>query len=518
MLNLIIKKPKSKFIYFFILFFLIFIFLWFKDSRSLDNDLGWRITTGEAILKNGVPRVDPFSYTMPGYPWVEHSWLTDVFVFLIYKVSGFSGLAFLSSIFIVGYLALSLSLIGVDDRFEKNFPKNNITFIVLVLPILILCITGLFRFSGIRSQVVTWFFTAVLLRTFLNESLWKKFKWWTPVLFLIWANFHGGFAAGLAVLCLVIFFKSYQKELSLSDLLVVLLSFALTLINPYGIDIYKEIWNTLTNSTSRMYITEWKSFFDFFEWSSLVFLVLSLSLVFRYRRKFSKEIKLIYLSFLLAFFLSVRQYPLWLITAMPLTILAVFFFYKEIKKSKESLRRFMGVYKFLICFCFVLVFLEGTIAINDALKPLNKSYPVQGISYIQSNLPEGNLFAEYDWGGYLIWKLPQKKVFIDGRMTHWKDENNFAASNQYFGIFEGSVDYKAVFEKYQVKTVLLKVDRKKYDNLKTSDNFFDRVFAGLYAKRRGKFNIVQSLRDDGWKEIYEDGTSVVFTKEDQNPT
>jgi len=30
------------------------------------------------------------------------------------------------------------------------------------------------------------------------------------------------------------------------------------------------------------------------------------------------------------------------------------------------------------------------------------------------------LFNDYDFGGYLIWQLPQTKIYIDGRMPSWK--------------------------------------------------------------------------------------------------
>ncbi|PIZ66716.1 hypothetical protein COY13_04950, partial [Candidatus Roizmanbacteria bacterium CG_4_10_14_0_2_um_filter_36_35] len=48
-------------------------------------------------------------------------------------------------------------------------------------------------------------------------------------------------------------------------------------------------------------------------------------------------------------------------------------------------------------------------------------YPCQAIK----NYPKlsGNVYAMYEWGGFLIWQKPTIKVFIDGRMPAWKDEN-----------------------------------------------------------------------------------------------
>ncbi|MFH1856275.1 MAG: hypothetical protein ABH836_03465, partial [Candidatus Omnitrophota bacterium] len=50
-----------------------------------DPDMGWHIRNGQDILRWGVPHGDLFSYTMPGYPWVAHEWLTDVGFYLIYS-------------------------------------------------------------------------------------------------------------------------------------------------------------------------------------------------------------------------------------------------------------------------------------------------------------------------------------------------------------------------------------------------------------------------------------------------
>lgn len=47
-------------------------------------------------------------------------------------------------------------------------------------------------------------------------------------------------------------------------------------------------------------------------------------------------------------------------------------------------------------------------------------YPCQAIKMLEGKT--GNIFNTYEWGGYLIWKLPKMKVFVDGRMPAWKDD------------------------------------------------------------------------------------------------
>ena len=42
-------------------------------------------------------------------------------------------------------------------------------------------------------------------------------------------------------------------------------------------------------------------------------------------------------------------------------------------------------------------------------------YPVEAAAFIESANLQGKMFNQHGWGGYLLWRLPQRKVFIDGR-------------------------------------------------------------------------------------------------------
>jgi hypothetical protein len=44
-----------------------------------------------------------------------------------------------------------------------------------------------------------------------------------------------------------------------------------------------------------------------------------------------------------------------------------------------------------------------------------KLYPVGAANFIESQGYVGPLFNHFDWGGYLLWRLPHIKVSMDGR-------------------------------------------------------------------------------------------------------
>ena len=59
-----------------------------------DGDISWHVAAGRWIMEHGgVPKADPFSFTMPGHPWVAHEWLPEVVYALGFDLAGHAGLA-----------------------------------------------------------------------------------------------------------------------------------------------------------------------------------------------------------------------------------------------------------------------------------------------------------------------------------------------------------------------------------------------------------------------------------------
>ena len=62
--------------------------------QPLDGDTWWHLRSGEMTLAQKSPlAIDVFSYTRFGEPYLSHSWLTDLLLYLIYKSVGFIGLS-----------------------------------------------------------------------------------------------------------------------------------------------------------------------------------------------------------------------------------------------------------------------------------------------------------------------------------------------------------------------------------------------------------------------------------------
>ena len=59
-----------------------------------DYDWGWHFKYGEYFIKTGhIMRSDVWSWSMPGYQWINHEWLFDVLVYVLTSSVGFTGLS-----------------------------------------------------------------------------------------------------------------------------------------------------------------------------------------------------------------------------------------------------------------------------------------------------------------------------------------------------------------------------------------------------------------------------------------
>ncbi len=111
-------------------------------------------------------------------------------------------------------------------------------------------------------------------------------------------------------------------------------------------------------------------------------------------------------------------------------------------------------------------------------------YPYLATQYIRENPPKGNMLNAYNWGGYLIWQLPEYKTFIDGRMTSWREDGKYFMLD-YYNIHKTDA-LNSYVERYNIGWVL---------------DYTDSPLAKTLA-----------LNSEEWELLYEDETSVIYTK------
>jgi hypothetical protein len=391
-----------------------------------DPDIWWHLRTGKWIVAHGhVPLEDPFSIFGEGKPWIAYSWLFEVIVYALYKYFGLSGLvAFTVTMSLVVALTIHLLL-----------RRARLPFVVEVILLAAIC-ASLKPLLSPRPWLFTILFTAIELIVILNlRRSWKLIPaLLLPMLFVLWANLHIQFVYGLAILAFLVVesivhrFASSGLLHSDGQALTVTHSFLLlgsclvaTLVNPYHYGVYLAIVEYVMQSGAFQNISELHPMFfrSVADW-----LVLSLTLTGAFVLGWQRRWSIFYLSlFVMASFFAFRaRRDIWFMTIVVAAIVSEF-------ASTEECHDFFDFTKerivALIVSLFVCLYALSHIrdVSEDSLaKAVELRFPAQAVKFIKSSQLPGPIYNSLDWGGYLIWSLPELPVAVDGRTNLHGDE------------------------------------------------------------------------------------------------
>jgi hypothetical protein len=400
--------------------FILGVLLLFKPA--VDFDFGWHYKYGEHIFNNReILKDNIFSHTYEDYYWANSYWISQVIMYVTASRLGLVGMSIfmstLLSAFFVYFIAVRIpSKLGKVIGAVSFFTFMSI-FLVSVRPLL--------------------FSTVFMLYLVYVLSYKPKLLPTLPLLFLLWVNMHADFMLGLFVFGLYTFFRLLRewidsRKIDLLLLVVSVGSVLITILNPYGLDLWKTLFKEM-HPYQFQYISEWRPLppgLGFFTYSSLL--------------AFSGLIAA-------TVYVTYKKERLWLIAA-------VLFFYAMSYRSVYFLRPLilLGVYevavfwgpllqdiivkirlprlpyfKYLYPYLFIGIFLVGFYTFflgieqtTDFQAWKEKRYPVDAVVYIRENPVPPNLFNDYNWGGYLIWQLPEYRTSIDGRMPSWRQKGH----------------------------------------------------------------------------------------------
>lgn len=467
----LILKLKSKLWYLRLgglLFFLIVVFLSF--GTVIDQDFGWHLGVGQYILETyKIPQKDLFSFTLPDYPYVYHSWLTDVLLYVIDSSFGLWGVSLFYSFFIGGGFWLLAKISQLKLKKDWSY-----FFLLFFVPLGVWVI-------GLRIQVITFF--ALTLVYYIFELADKKNSlliWIIPPLFVLWANLHGGFVLGLLFLFLLTSHKilsvfstsrsSFYKKKSARILLsIFFLSVVASLITPYGIRSFWQAYMMAANPFAAKLNLDWMPLFVPDTWTILLggLLYVSVLLVVLSGKNVSWKEKFLILLF---FFLSLKSkrfvLPL-LIVLLPTLIFQIERF--ALSQSKEAFGRFpLYVSLIVACFSFFLKAVQTYAMTWRAYsseeyyaKQLSSElhYPYAAVLFMKKHGYPERILNDFSWGGYLIWHFPNRKFFIDGRMDNFFI-NGESFAQQYWQLINLDPGWQNMLESYQIEAVLAPVQEQ----------------------------------------------------------
>lgn len=388
-----------------------------------DPDIWWHLRTGQWIVEHGtVPATDPFSSFGQERAWVAYSWLFEVMVYGLYRAMGLAGIVLFRVALV---FAVAVAIHRFVAKREPRFLVATGLVGLALLPIVYLMSERPWLFTVL-------FFTMTMDAVLdLRAGRSRRATWLLPLVYVLWANLHIQFIHGLFLLALACAAPVVDRLFGLGEpgeqadragsrgwwqLVVLTIACLLaTLCNPYGRHLYGIVVEYATQSGAYDLVEEHLAM-DFRAWWNWALLALALGAAFavgRRRRVSSFEVLLLIAA---AYFSFHSRRDLWFMVLSALAILTT---------GERSLtllpERFplaphrvlaLGIGVILV---LVVIGWQKNLTLTRLNQAVEDKYPVQAADFVAKRGYGGPLYNPFDWGGYLIWRLPDLPVAMDGR-------------------------------------------------------------------------------------------------------
>jgi hypothetical protein len=446
-----------------------FMGLFSMAARPLnDPDFWWHLRTGQLVIQNhAVFHTDPFSFTRQGQPWINHEWLSEVFIYAVYRIAGWAGL-------IVAFSAATATTLWLV--FMRSAGRPYVAAAITLWGALIAAPTW-----GVRPHTLSLLLGSVFLLLLEKSHSRPLLIWWTVPLSLLWVNLHGEYALGVGLIVLFLagsvldlaikieaWIEAKPRILHLTGVIVACL--AVVPLNPAGLKMFSYPFNTLHSASMQSYIGEWFSP-NFHDKSYLPLLGMILAIIVGLaaspRRIRPGRIFLLLVT-LAAALVSVRHVGIFVLIAVPVLTELIQGLLElhgrtlvPVPPKSTSARTVMNFVLLLTFAVFVVIRVRQVT--RQQTESENKEFPAAAIAYLKAHRLPGPLLNHYNWGGYLIWKLyPDYPVFIDGRADLYGDTfmDDFAAT------YYLRKNWKRNLEQWQIRAVLLPPDSPLVSALK----------------------------------------------------
>jgi len=470
-----------------------------------DAGIGWHIRAGQQILAtHAIPRVDPFSSTMGGKPWLDWEWLYDVVVGQLEATLGLNGVVWFTAVVIGSVFAWTFHLL---------VGRGTNMFLALLLVLLAVSASTIHFLA--RPHVLSWLFTLAwfwILESTERESLApetesSKKLWLLPPLMLLWVNVHGGFPLGFVLLgifwlgALWDWFRA--KENRIEDVLKKLaawkrardlawagvLSAAASLVNPYGWRLHQHVYWYLSNRFLMDHIEEFQSpnFHGIAQSCFLALVLIVLAVVAIKGRELRMSEGLTVLFAVYASLYASRNIPI----SSVLLVMVVGPMLPPLGLGQKFQQRMAAVEAELrghvwpilvVVVTFWIAATGGWLAASRGMEAHfdARRMPVEAVNYLEKSEIQRPILSPDYWGGYLIYRLyPKTRVVVDDRHDLYGEK----FFKTYLKMMRGEPDY----EKF----------------------LFGREIGCVLLPRQSPLAVIL-LESRHWKVIYADDTAVVL--------
>lgn len=509
--------------------FFAILFAVFNHLPLFHSDLWGHVGYGHWILEHStltdlqLPEFDPFAPLADGVPMVNTAWLSQVLFATIESAGGPEWLSnWFALIVTATYAVLFLALYLQTGRVG----------VALTGTLLVLGLAST-RILVIRTEIFGALCCALLILILVlmrkrgvyrdgNKEDAGKTPWaiyiTLPLLMIFWANAHGSFVVGLALLGChflgrVIDVLWHERNIGavFNDvmtrrwLILCELAAASALINPYGIDLYIHTFAFGSNPNLNT-VVEWLEMYSRAgEGYCLMFSVALMLVLFRHSRVRIRPADVLILGMLaLAVWFSIRM-SVWYAYAFGLIITPHIAelvgrkwpVQRGIASENEMLidKRVFGRTYIHTLVCVVLLWMGFGLApisfsvLGGERKNIyDKGTPTAVTEFLREHPPEGQLYNPQYWGDWLAWDGPENlKVMTTTNTVHvlppqvWQDYRRISATGN---------GWLGVIQKYNIDTLIIDKD--------------DQTRLARQARRLPA----------EWRIVYEDDRAMIVSRDD----
>lgn len=431
----------------FIVLAIVFVF---AHGSVTDPDIWWHLHNADYLVQHhALPRYDMYSFTVPGHPWINHEWLAELPYYFGWRVLGLRGID------AVTFAVLSLIFLGLLYLCYLHSGHYKAAVVASCYSVFLASVS-----FGPRTILFGYAYLVVLLIVLQNFRRKNSgLVWLIPPLFCLWVNTHGSWLIGLIMFSMVIvggLFEGQWGAITAEPwtpsqrnklLLAWCASVGALFVNPFGWRlVFYPFDLAFRQKLNIEHVAEWVSV-NFHDMRGKIVLILLIALLIsawlRSCRWTLAELGLLMFA-LYSGLTYIRFLFLLGIVAAPV-----------VAKILDFVPRYRRGADTPVFNAFVILLIIGGVAHfwpreAQLQAALSQQYPVEAVAYLEAHPPQGPMLNFYLWGGYLNWRDPSVKVFLDSRVDIF----------EYTGVLKDYLDLLALnhpeplLDKYGIRYVL----------------------------------------------------------------
>ena len=424
-------------------------------------DTYWHLRAGADIWRTGqVPRVESYSFTAAGWPWRDHEWLWQPISYAFYHLGGMPLLTLFGAALVLATVALSYRLM-IGAAWVRFF------LMIAWLPLLPSAWT-------LRPQLLS-LLAVPLLQTLLVRGRHALI----PLLFVVWANVHGAVALGgvllgaataTALLRWRVYGAPEDRRRARALAVVLPLSGLACLVTPLGTGIFHFLSDSMRRIRA-VHIEEWRSAFAI-EQLAISFWIVAAAFVFLLikRRRALRDgpasswaawVTVACACALLPLaFAALRNVGPFVLLGVPAAShligagLGTGPAAREAPASPSTPAPPGHPIINVIVLAGMVVAAAGLLFRSyRAPAPELDWHPITDGAIAAVRACPGPLYNQYDEGGYLLWFVPERPIFVDGRQDPFPLSHILAQLDVQWG----RAPYRPLFDRWGIRCAFLPV-------------------------------------------------------------